>query len=51
MIMGAIIAFAGVCIVLVKVFRVPDYAILLAVGMGLFALGVIRRYTSKDQAD
>ncbi len=49
MMVGAIIAFAGLCIVLVKVFRVPDYVILLSVGIGLFALGLIRRQTRKDQ--
>ena len=45
---GAIVAFSGLCIVLVKVFDVPDYGVLLAVGIGLIALGLVRRFTSKD---
>ena len=45
MMAGALIAFAGFCIVLVRVFEVPDYGVLLAVGVGLFALGVVRRLT------
>jgi len=49
MMAGAIVAFSGLCIVLVKVFQVPDYGVLLVVGLGLFALGLIRRFTSKDQ--
>src|SRR6185436_4970313 len=45
MMAGALIAFAGFCIVLVRVFEVPDYGVLLVVGIGLFALGVVRRLT------
>ena len=45
---GAIVAFSGLSIVLVKVFDVPDYGVLLAVGIGLIALGLVRRFTSKD---
>jgi hypothetical protein len=45
MMAGALIAFAGFCIVLVRVFEVPDYGVLLVVGVGLFALGVVRRLT------
>ena len=51
MLAGAIVAFAGLCIVLVKVFRIPDYGVLLVVGLGLFALGLLRRFTSKDDRD
>ena len=51
MMAGAIIAFAGLCIILVKVFHVPDYGVLVVVGLGLFALGVIRRLTSRDRGD
>jgi len=49
MMAGAMIAFAGFCIVLVKVFNVPDYGVLVVVGIGMFGLGLIRRFTSKDQ--
>ncbi|PYN88791.1 MAG: hypothetical protein DMD87_09155 [Candidatus Rokuibacteriota bacterium] len=45
MMAGALIAFAGFCIVLVRVFDVPDYWVLLGVGIGMFALGVVRRLT------
>ena len=45
MMAGALIAFAGFCIVLVKEFGVRDYWVLLGVGLGMFALGVVRRLT------
>ncbi len=45
MMAGALIAFAGFCIVLVRVFDVPDYWVLLGVGLGMFGLGVVRRLT------
>ena len=46
MIAGALITFSGFCIVLVRVFDVPDYWVLLGVGLGIFALGVVRRLTT-----
>ena len=49
MLAGAMVAFSGLCIVLVKVFGVPEYGVLLAVGIGLIALGLVRRFTHKDQ--
>jgi hypothetical protein len=49
MMAGALIAFAGFCIVLVRVFDVPDYWVLLGVGIGMFALGVVRRLTSSNR--
>jgi hypothetical protein len=49
MMAGALIAFSGVCIILVEVFKVPPYVVLVVVGLGLFALGVIRRVTGKDR--
>jgi len=49
MMAGALIAFAGFCIVLVEVFGVRPYWVLLVVGLGLFALGVVRRLTGKDR--
>ena len=44
MLAGAMVAFSGLCIVLVKVFGVPEYGVLLAVGIGLIALGLVRRF-------
>src|SRR6267378_5367990 len=41
MMAGAIVAFSGLCIVLVEVLRVPPYAVLLVVGVGMFVLGLI----------
>ena len=49
MMAGALIAFAGFCIVLVRVFDVPDYWVLLGVGIGMFALGVVRRLTHSNR--
>ena len=49
MMAGALIAFAGFCIVLVRVFDVPDYWVLLGVGVGMFALGVVRRLTHSNR--
>ena len=48
MLAGSIVTFSGLCIVLVKVFGVPEYGVLLAVGIGLIALGLVRRFTHKD---
>jgi hypothetical protein len=51
MMAGAIIAFAGLCIVLVDRLGVPPYAVLLVVGLGLFGLGVVRRLTRNSRED
>ena len=51
MMAGALIAFAGVCIILVEVFKVPPYVVLVVVGLGLFGLGVIRRLTGRNRDD
>jgi hypothetical protein len=45
---GAIVMFVGVCIILVRVLRVPTYWIPLMVGVGLFLMGFIRWLTHKD---
>src|SRR5439155_18316478 len=45
MMAGALIALAGFCIVLVRVFDVPDYWVVLCVWIGMFSLGVVRRLT------
>ena len=49
MMAGAIVAFSGLCIVLVEVLRVPPYAVLLVVGVGMFVLGLIRRFSREDR--
>ena len=43
---GSIVTFSGLCIVLVRVFDVPDWGVLLATGVGLIVLGLVRRFTS-----
>ena len=48
MMAGLIVAFIGLCIVLIRVLRVPEYWMPLMVGVGLFLLGFIRWMTSKD---
>lgn len=45
MLAGAIVTFSGLCIVLVRVFGVPDWGVLLAAGVGLIVLGLVRRFT------
>ena len=45
---GAIVMFVGVCIILVRVLKVPTYWIPLMVGVGLFLMGFIRWLTHKD---
>lgn len=42
---GTVVSFVGLVIVLVKVLRVPEYWVPLMVGLGLLALGVIRKLT------
>ncbi len=42
---GTIVSVVGLVIVLVKVLRVPEYWVPLMVGLGLLALGVIRKLT------
>ena len=49
MMAGAIVAFSGLCIVLVDVLKVPSYAVLLVVGVGMFVLGLIRRFSREDR--
>jgi hypothetical protein len=41
---GTIMTFIGVCIVLVKFLRVPEYWVPLMVGVGLVLLGLLRRF-------
>jgi hypothetical protein len=49
MLAGMIVAFSGLCIVLVDVFQVPPWGVLLVVGFALIVLGLIRRYTSEGR--
>ena len=44
---GAIVTFVGLCIILVRVLRVPEYSVPLIVGIGLFLLGLLRWLMSK----
>jgi hypothetical protein len=40
------VTVVGLCIVLIKVFHVPEYWVPLMVGLGLLAMGLVRRATS-----
>jgi hypothetical protein len=44
---GAIVALVGLCVILVRVLRVPEYYVPLMVGIGLFLVGLLRWLTSK----
>lgn len=48
MVAGLIVSFVGLCVVLVRVLRVPEYWVPLMVGLGLILLGVIRRMMRED---
>jgi hypothetical protein len=48
---GAIVTLIGLVIVLVRVFRVPEYAVPLMVGVGLFLLGLIRWMSTGGRRD
>jgi hypothetical protein len=45
---GLIVTFVGLCIVLIRVLRVPEYWVPLMVGVGLFLLGLVRWLTSRS---
>ena len=45
---GVIVMFIGLCIILIRVLRVPAYWVPLMVGVGLFLAGFIRWLTHKD---
>ena len=48
MMAGLIVAFIGLCIVLVRVLHVPQYWVPLMVGVGIFLLGLVRWLSSRD---
>ena len=48
MMAGVIVAFVGLCIVLIRLLRVPEYWVPLMVGVGLFLLGLARWLTSRS---
>lgn len=43
---GAVVTIVGIGIVLVRVYRIPEYWMPLLVGLGLFTCGFIRWLTS-----
>ena len=47
MMAGLIIAFIGLCIVLVQVLQVPRYWVPLMVGVGIFLVGLVRWLTMR----
>jgi len=48
MMAGLIVAFIGLCIVLVQVLHVPRYWVPLMVGVGIFLLGLVRWLIARD---
>ena len=48
MLAGLIVAFIGLCIVLVQVLHVPRYWVPLMVGVGIFLLGLVRWLSARD---
>ena len=48
MMAGLIVAFIGLCIVLVQVLHVPQYWVPLMVGVGIFLLGLVRWLSARD---
>jgi len=48
MMAGLIVAFIGLCIVLVHVLHVPRYWVPLMVGVGIFLLGLVRWLIARD---
>ena len=48
MMAGLIVAFIGLCIVLVQVLHVPRYWVPLMVGVGIFLLGLGRWLSARD---
>ena len=48
MMAGQIVAFIGLCIVLVQVLQVPRYWVPLMVGVGIFLVGLARWLTTRD---
>lgn len=48
MMAGLIVAFIGLCIVLVQTLHVPRYWVPLMVGVGIFLVGLVRWLTARD---
>ncbi|MEX2223539.1 MAG: hypothetical protein WEG40_17255 [Candidatus Rokuibacteriota bacterium] len=48
MMAGLIIAFIGLCIVLIRILEVPQYWVPLMVGVGIFLLGLVRWLTGRS---
>jgi hypothetical protein len=48
MMAGLIVAFIGLCIVLIRTLHVPQYWVPLMVGVGIFLMGLVRWLTARD---
>jgi hypothetical protein len=48
MMAGLIVMFIGLCIVMIRVLKVPEYCVPLMVGAGLFLLGLVRWLTARN---
>jgi hypothetical protein len=48
MMAGLIVMFVGLCIVMIRVLKVPEYWVPLMVGAGLFLLGLVRWLTARN---
>ena len=48
MMAGLIVAFIGLCIVLVQILHVPRYWVPLMVGVGIFLVGLVRWLATRD---
>ena len=48
MMAGLIVAFIGLCIVLVQVLHVPRYWVPLMVGVGIFLVGLVQWLSARD---
>lgn len=49
MMAGLIVMFVGLCIVMIRVLKVPEYWVPLMVGAGLFLLGLVRWLTARNE--
>jgi hypothetical protein len=45
MMAGIVVTFVGLCIVLIRLLKVPEYWAPLMIGLGLFVMGLVRWLT------